>query len=64
MHIICEFCNQPIEPTHAQVHKVLGWANTKNGKATGQVSRLSAPLGYAHKVCLETKPADDQISLF
>jgi hypothetical protein len=52
--IICEICNNEIGQGQAIAHKVIAWAVVKNGKQTTTVTKASTPLGYAHKICLET----------
>lgn len=52
--IICEVCNEEIGEGQSYCHKVIGWVALKGGKQTNTITRTSAPLGYAHKICLET----------
>lgn len=42
--------------------KVSGWVEWKNNRPHGQVRDSSAPLGWAHLVCLSTTP--ESVSLF
>jgi hypothetical protein len=61
--IICEVCNNEIGQGQSFAHKVIGWALVKNGKQTNTITKSSAPIGYAHKICLEGKSRDD-VGLF
>lgn len=62
--IICEVCDQEIGYGQAVVHKVIGWVEVKGNKLTGSVMKPSSALGYAHKVCLSTKQAEEQPTLW
>jgi hypothetical protein len=42
--------------------KVSGWVEWKNNRPHGQVRDSSAPLGWAHLVCLSSTP--ESVSLF
>lgn len=46
------------------VQKVIGWVEVKGSRLTGNVMKPSPALGYAHKICLQTKEADDAPTLF
>jgi hypothetical protein len=46
------------------VQKVVGWVEVKGNKLTGSVMKPSQALGYAHKICLSTKQADNSPTLF
>jgi hypothetical protein len=58
--IICEVCQHEIAQGQSVVHKVLGWVVVKNNKQTGNVLRPSQPLGYAHRICLDTSEVSRQ----
>jgi len=61
----CEVCKQEILPEHAAAQKVIAWVLVKNGKVTStSVSSISETLGWAHKVCLESRSVEPQPSLF
>ena len=66
MKVVCAICGHPLDTdTHATVAKVLGWAEYKNNRPSGQIKDASAPLDFAHKTCFEvgTNPANI-LSLF
>lgn len=46
------------------VQKVIGWVEVKGAKLTGSVMKPSHALGYAHKICLFTKQAEEQPTLW
>lgn len=62
--IICEVCDKEIGHGQTVVHKVIGWVEAKGNKLTGSVMKPSPALGYAHKICLSTKEAEDQPMLW
>jgi hypothetical protein len=62
--IICEVCNHEIANGQTAVHKVIGWVEVKGNKVTGNVIKPSHALGYAHKICLQTKEAENSPTLF
>lgn len=64
MKVICEACGEEIGHGQSYAHKVIGWVEVKNGKASGNVVKPSAPLGYAHKICLQTRKMEEGPSLF
>ena len=66
MKFNCSICNTEIDPyNHTYSVKVLAWIEYKDGKYSGTPKNPSAPLGYAHKVCTDTKNAfDDSPTLF
>jgi hypothetical protein len=63
--IICEVCDEEIGNGQAYANKVIGWVAVKNGKQTTALTRSSAPIGYAHKICLEMgKESRNDVGLF
>lgn len=61
---ICEVCDTEITPGQTMVQKVVGWVEVKGTKLVGSVMKPSHALGYAHKICLSTKKADEQPTLW
>lgn len=62
---ICEICKKEIEPAHAAAQKVVAWVIVKNGRTTSTLIRsVSEVLGWSHQVCLQSREAEEQPSLF
>jgi hypothetical protein len=52
----CDFCHQELDPTApGSMRKVIGWVEARGGGGANHVADKSAPLGYAHKICLEVE---------
>ena len=66
VNFTCSICNAEINPHHHTYSvKILAWVEYRDGKYIGSPHKPSAPLGYAHKVCTESKNAfDDAPTLF
>lgn len=55
MKVNCSICQTEIDTdSMATVAKVIGWVEYKNGSARGTIKDASSPLGWAHKVCVDT----------
>ena len=60
MIIKCSVCNEELNLyTQTCVVKVVTWIEYKNERFVGQVIKPSAPVGYAHKVCVDGKSIND-----
>jgi hypothetical protein len=66
MKVTCSICNTGLDTLNtAYCVKVVAWLEHKDGKYLGAPRNPSAPLGYAHKICTETRNAfDDAPTLF
>jgi len=61
----CEICGVSLRPTDPGIAiKILGWSAAKNGLAGSVPFKYEGPLGYAHKICLDTKEAGEMPTLF
>jgi len=51
----CSLCNGDLNTeTMATVARVVGWVEVKGDKFVGVVHHPSNPVGWAHKVCIES----------
>ncbi len=64
MKLNCSICGEVIDTdTMKAMVKVIGWVEMKASGPGGTIKEPSEPLGWAHKVCIDTTPGLDQ-SLF
>ncbi len=60
MIIRCSVCDHELNIyTQTTVAKVVTWVEYKNDRFVGQIIKPSAPVGYAHKVCIEGQSIHD-----
>lgn len=65
MKVTCSLCGEELDTAiMATVVKVVGWVEWKGDRVVGSVKNPSAPVGYAHKMCVESPQSRDQITLF
>lgn len=65
MKVACSICNEQLDTTTMSTCvKVVGWVEWKGDRAVGSIKNASAPVGYAHKMCIESPKSRDQVSLF
>lgn len=65
MKVACSICNEEIDTATMSTYvKVVGWVEWKGDRATGAVKNPSSPVGYAHKMCVDSPKSRDQVTLF
>lgn len=65
MKVACSICNEELDTNTMSTYvKVVGWVEWKADRAVGSVKHPSAPVGYAHKICIESPKSRDQVPLF
>jgi hypothetical protein len=63
--ILCSICGDPLDTAMMTTYvKVVAWVEWRGERAVGTVKNPSAPVGYAHKMCVESPKSRDQVPLF
>jgi len=63
--VLCSVCNEELDTaTMSTCVKVVGWVEWKSDRAVGAVKNPSAPVGYAHKMCVDSPQSRNQITMF
>lgn len=66
MKVCCSICNVEFETLNTSYCvKIVSWVEHKDGKYIGAPRSPSMPVGYAHRICTESRNAfDDAPTLF